>query len=144
MPDLNNVRVSVQGFAELNGSQINVSVRRDEIRGLIVKFGRQSEHPLRQIAFGIVLTGLGVFPIYHLLAAAEPVVSVLELTMLVFLIVGGWVIFSALRSGWYLEVELETDSRKLAFTPRPTDIELEEFLVEAAALGYEIERRKAS
>jgi hypothetical protein len=52
---------------------------------------------------------------------------------------GVWAIQSALKQGYFLNVELENDRRKLGFKTKCKKADLREFVRQVAILGYTVD-----
>ncbi len=139
--DLNNIRVTGQGLAEFDGDSIRCSVPGVKVRSIFLCFGRQAERPVRQTIMGLLMLGVGAFPIAKAaIGAAGWSWSIREWGMVAFLIPGVAAIAGSFKTGSYLRVETDEGFRKLPFNPCPTEGQLEEFIHQARSFGFEITR----
>ena len=139
--DLNNVRITEKGMAELDGDDFRCSVPRETIRNVSVRYGPHAERPLRQLTMSFVFLTIGLFPLRKALAGFQGWSwSVREWAMMAFLIPAVAATYGSFARGLYLHVETETGRRKLPFKPRPSEADLERFIQEAEGHGYEIAR----
>jgi hypothetical protein len=141
--ELAGVRFTHEDVTELDGGQVMVKVLRRDVRRMALRHGFHSAHPILQILFGTVLTGIGLLPTWHFtnwVFHGGTFVSV-EAVAMGFVFLGPWLMFNALRRGPYLEVRTEGGTKKLAFDVGADPRELETCLAAAEQLlGYSIER----
>lgn len=117
------------------------SVIKKDIRSISLKEGRQSERPTLQIFFGIAVLFIPLFSILYILGGlifGEPL-RIPFLLALTFAPLGVWMIREGIRSGYYLLITLDNDTRKLGFDKSCDKAALKEFLKDANQLGYVID-----
>lgn len=135
------VRFTKKSVAQLDGTRVSVSIARDSIRQMSLRYGFQSERPLLQVLFGSILCLVGLWPVIHITnwLIFGGVFLALETLLIFFLIFGIWGIYTGVRRGYYLLVEMDRDTRKLAFSSPVAREDIEAFLAEArTAFGYDI------
>jgi hypothetical protein len=141
--ELAGVKFTPDDVTELDGGQVMVRVSRRDVRGMVLRHGFHSAHPLLQVLFGAVLAAIGLLPTWHFtnwLLHGGTFVSV-EALLMGFVFLGPWLMFNALQRGPYLEVRTESGTRKLAFDGKLDPGQLDTCLAAAEQLlGYSIDR----
>ena len=124
------IRCSEQNLSEIDTGKIMVTVPRQEVRRITLRHGTQAPHPVLQFVMGLALIGPGYFPARHLVHWLRHGGTFLsdELWIIPFVVAGVWMAFSAFSRGYFLEVELQQGSKRLAFDHEPAFTELEKFL----------------
>jgi hypothetical protein len=118
-----------------------LSVEKKNIRGITLKHGFQSERPIAQIIFGIVVLGLGVYFFAHLIlhTLVYSVMFIDDWLSILLFPLGGWFIVDGFRKRLYFEVVLDNDKRKFPLGKNPNRGELKKFIKLASQLGYSID-----
>jgi len=121
-------------------SQI-LSVAKSDIRKINLKYGFQSERPIVEAMFGIVLIGAGFYFIVHLVlhTLVYRIFYVDDILSLLLLPAGGWFIVDGFRKRFYFEVVLDNDKRKFPLGKNPDKSELQKFIKIASQLGYSVD-----
>jgi hypothetical protein len=111
------VRISAAGAAEMDGNRPLLSVHREEIVRLEVRHGSAAERPLIAALLGVILIGIAVVPIVLLLIAwtQRQHYPAQLLTAAVFAIPGWWLIDLSIRSRFFLAVTTRHETRKIVF-----------------------------
>jgi len=141
-----NVRFHNVGFSIKNmvlfdqRSQI-LSVAKSDIRKITLKHGFQSERPVVQVVFGIIVIILGFYFLIHLIlhTLVYRIFYVDDILSLLLLPTGGWFIVDGFRKRLYFEVTLDNDKRKFPLGKTPDMGELQKFIELASQLGYVID-----
>ena len=120
-----------------------LSVEKRNIRSITLRYGFQSERPIAQVIFGILVIGLGVYYFIHLIlhVLVNRIMYVDGLTSILLLPLGGWFIVDGLRKRLYFDVALEKDRRKFPLGKNPDKGELQKFIKIATQLGYSIDAK---
>lgn len=138
------VELGAEGAAEWMGRQRIVFVPRDRIVAVELRRGIVGERPVLQVVVGVVAIVLG-------LALLSSVVGVFESTWLwmsariaaagaPLAMLGGYVLWSGVRPGYYLLVRTNDDARKLLFHGKIDLAEVSRVLEFAhARFGYAVE-----
>lgn len=143
------VRFSNQEIAEVDVSNPRarpvLRIPRDSIREIHLRWGVQAARPLVQLILGAGFLGVACYIPMRMVwewfrydgvmnqgKAAVWIVTLLGL-------LGGWLLFTALRRGFYLAVQTNNAQEKVRFDRRMSREEIENFLNEARRrFGYEI------
>jgi hypothetical protein len=136
-----NIEFSPEGIALLSQNSKLLFVAKKEIRQITLKYGFQSERPIVEMTFGILILGLGVYLILNIILKAliYRVMHVEELLGLLLLPIGGWFFVDGFRKRLYFEVKLDNDKRKFPLGKNPDKNELQKFIRYASQLGYVID-----
>ena len=140
--EAHGIRFSNDGVSEMDGLRHAVHVRRPTIVRISICHGFQSERfwlaTLLSVAIlmagivGLVMIGQWMFRGGNLpQAIAFAPIGI---------VVGGWMMWSALQRGYYLKIDQNSDRQKLRFNRAATRQELEAFLHQAETrFGYQID-----
>jgi hypothetical protein len=137
-----NVLISDEGLFELDGKRKVLSVPRSTIESIRLLHGIQSERPLVQSAFGLILIGIGLTPLRWVVSwVQEGGVLTKEVLLLCLTIpIGLWMLWAALAPGYYLLVTSTSGTRKIAFARNAPFSEIHQLLKDAnEQLGYAIQ-----
>jgi hypothetical protein len=136
-----DVIIDTQGITLLSGQSKLLFVAKTDIQKITLKHGFQSERPIAQIIFGILIIGLGVYFFAHLIlhTLVNRVMYVDDWLSILLLPLGGWFIVDGFRKRLYFDVALDHDRRKFPLGKNPDKGELQKFIKLASQLGYSIE-----
>lgn len=126
-----SLRCANGSLYEMNSGRVMVAAPCYSIRRIALRHGRQAPHPIRQSIAGVILLAAAVFPLMHLIHWLRHggVFIDVEAWLLPVPVVGGWALFSAMKRGFYLEIEQNDGKRlRLAFAPDPDPKALDDFL----------------
>lgn len=138
-----NIRFRMDGVGEWDQTQFALYLNRNLIRRITLCNGFQCERPILAGLFGLVVSAIGIagVAIFFGALARGFVISKYVMALPVCLLVGLWMIFTAMKRGFYLDVKLESDQRKLCFRGAVDEGALDRFLCEVESqFGYQIER----
>ncbi|MFM9963293.1 MAG: hypothetical protein ACKV2Q_18950 [Planctomycetaceae bacterium] len=138
-----NIRFRMDGVGEWDQTRFALYLNRNLIRRITLCNGFQCERPILAGLLGLVVSAVGLAGVAIFFGAlgAGFVVSKYVMALPVCLLVGCWMIFTAMKRGFYLDVILESDRRKLCFQGSVDVASLDQFLREVESqLGYQIER----
>lgn len=137
MPDLpegivvecHGVRAASDGLHELDENRAVVTVPRDMLRHVELRYGVSNERPLLVVAFGLVLLliALGLAGLLVLWFLGGGVAYDVEFALLLLGPLGAWLMHAAVRRRFFLLVQTEHELRKLAFSKAATFEELRSF-----------------
>lgn len=128
------VLINDESVGQLEGNRITFSVPRCEIKGLEIARGSESKRPIIQSLFGLPLIGVGGWGVLVILGwfdeggrlslplAMSPVAA----------IIGGWMIFDAVRQRTLLWIETDSTTHRIAFSSSVGGAELEQFIEQAS------------
>ncbi|MFC1824846.1 hypothetical protein ACFL9T_19225 [Thermodesulfobacteriota bacterium] len=138
---LSTVEISEKGIAELDEGRKTVFIKKDDIRGVVLKHGCIVQHPIIQMIFGVGILALGVLFIPLLLQvfeATSPVGGGIKFVALGLpvLLIGFWLVRDVFKRRFYLNVETEKKCKKIVFNDPVTPVELMN-LVEIAHIEYD-------
>jgi hypothetical protein len=111
------IRISPAGVSGVQAGRVYAIIPHSNIRCVTLRRGSPSAHPLIQIVVGAFLAATGVpifFHLFHWIAHGGMILSAEEL-FLTFPAIGVILVFSTLRSSFYLIVEKKRGRAKLAF-----------------------------
>lgn len=120
-----NIVVSPRGIAETSGKKIVIFVPAAEIDRIMVKHGRSDHRPGLSLFIGIVFMLVGAYGLMELMLA--PRGYRYELGMIAFGIIGGSLIYDALKQRYFLEVHGKKGTRRLVFSKDAQNGEISEF-----------------
>jgi hypothetical protein len=120
-----NIVVSPRSIAETSGKKIVVFVPAAEIESIIVKHGRPDHRPVLSLSIGIIFILVGIYGLTELVLG--PRGYRYELGMVAFGIIGGSLIYDALKQRYFLEVHGKKETRRLVFSKNAQNIEISEF-----------------
>ena len=140
-----SVRFSAERIEALDGGHPVIRVARKEIDQVVLQRGFQAARPLVQAAIGGVLLGVGAWVVVNLLAKlffyGGWFVPKLEGLLLTLIPVGGWLLATALRRGYYLEIRSRKGRDKIPFARELPREEIEAFLLRAEQMyGYVVRK----
>lgn len=141
--ELPPIRFRADGVGEWDASRFSVFVPRDRIQRVTLDYGFQCERPLVAAIFGTVVFSVGLvgFVIFLGWLFQGGVISSYVAMLPVCVLVGGWMVKSALSRGYFLRIECGSDRRKIAFRSRTSREEIEQFLTDVEKhLDYRVER----
>lgn len=142
--DYLGVRVDKQSISLMDGRHRLVVIPMAEIVRIEILLGSDVKHPIILFLFGIGLIGLGLSPflsVYHWLIYGGTL-YVIQMWLVVWLILGCFVIIEVVKKKPILQIETIRGTRKIAFRGKLHHQELREFVrVVGVELGYTIESR---
>jgi predicted outer membrane lipoprotein len=126
------IRCTEQKLCEIDSGRVMVLVAKEDIRRITLRYGTQAPHPMLQVIMGVILIGLGYFPALHFIHWLQHggVFFTLEGWIMPLVVAGAWAIISALKRGYFLEIEQDQGTKRLAFGKKPEPVELERFVGE--------------
>ena len=100
------VEFSNRGVTLFGGQSKLLFVDKKDIRKINLQYGFQSERPIAEIVFGIIVIGLGVyfFVKFLLEILVNRIAYVDDVLSLLLLPVGGWFVIDGFRKRLYFEV----------------------------------------
>lgn len=137
------IRVTDKSLSEIDSGRIMVIVDKQAIRNITLRYGFQAMHPAPQIIVGWALILLGYFPLLHFIHWAQHggVFIDLEAWIIPFAAIGGWLVYSATKRGYFLEVGQDKGTKRLTFSGKPNPGDLGAFLTTIEQdYGLKIER----
>lgn len=136
-----NVEFSIQSISLLDQRSKIVSVAKEDIRIITLKYGFQSERPFVEVFFGIalVLSGLYFIVNFILHILVNRIAYTDMLLSILLLPVGIWFIADGFKKRLYFEVTLDNDKRKFPLDKNPNKGELQKFIKMASQMGYSID-----
>jgi hypothetical protein len=138
------VRFSAEELAEVDDRGHPVlRIPRSRIRQIGLRWGRQAARPLVQLVLGIAFAGGGGFieiaMILEWLRHGGTLIDLVVVGLAIMTLLGAWLLWTALRRGFYLDVQTDSRAEKICFDRRLTREEVEAFLDEVRQrLGYQI------
>ena len=136
-----NVEFSAQSVALFDQQNKILTVLKKDVRQIILKYGFQSERPVVQAGFGVVLFLIGLYFIANFILhiLINRIVYTTMLLSILLLPVGVWFVLDGFRKRLYFEVWLDNDKRKFTLGKTPDKVKLQEFIKVASQLGYFID-----
>jgi hypothetical protein len=144
MPDddflqLESVRLSAEGAAEMDGTRRLIFVPRAEIERLELRHGSGAERPIVTAAVGFTLLALSALPIRMLIGALRGYgrFDIDIIAAVGFIVPALWLLDLSLRRRWMIVVHTRKDTRKLVFHKTKDRVEIENFFSTARSrFGY--------
>jgi hypothetical protein len=137
------VEISRVSVAKVAGARTEWSIPRHEIYELRIQYGYPGERRLLQLALGTLLLGgaawLMLQELFWFLGGGEVVFVRFFVIFVVLLGIGGWLVRDATLAQWYIEVETQEKTRKLAFDEKIDDAHLSMLLSYAKEMGYTVD-----
>jgi len=111
------------------------SINLSRVRRVSLHHGIQAQHPMLLLAVGFTLVAFLAWPILRLLDFLEHGGSISSYDFYVgaLALLGGWLVYDTIKKGWFLELELERGTTKLAFDRGAEPEGLKEFVRRASA-----------
>jgi hypothetical protein len=136
-----DVEFSPQSVALFDQQNKILTVLKKDVRQIILKYGFQSERPVVQAVFGVVLFLIGLYFIANFILhiLINRIVYTTMLLSILLLPVGVWFVLDGFRKRLYFEVWLDNDKRKFPLGKTPDKVKLQEFIKVASQLGYFID-----
>ena len=136
-----SVEFSNKGVTLFSGQSNLLFVDKKDIQKITLNYGFQSERPVVEIIFGIVIIGLGIYFFIKFLLEilVNRIAYVDDVLSLLLLPVGGYFVINGFRKRFYFEVILDNDKRKFPLGKKPDIGELKNFTKIASQLGYIID-----
>ena len=122
-----NIVVSPRGIAEISGKKIVVFVPATEIERITVKHGRSDHRPVLSLSIGIIFILVGSYGLVELILATRGYRY--ELGMVAFGIIGGSLIYDALKERYFLEVNGSKDTHRLVFSKQVQKSDIHDFCI---------------
>jgi nitrogen fixation-related uncharacterized protein len=138
------VRFSAEELAEVDSRGHPVlRIPRSRIRQVELRWGRQAARPLVQLVLGVAFAGTGggieIAMILEWLRHGGTIIDLVVVGLAMMALLGVWLLWTALRRGFYLDVQTDSRAEKICFDRRLSREEVEAFLDEARQrLGYQI------
>jgi hypothetical protein len=124
------IRCTAEALLEFEGGRLMVTIPRNEIQRIGIRYGIQAPHPMLQVILGLGLASVAYFPLRELidwLRHGGTLFTVVDL--LLFLpIVGAWTAWEALKRGYFFEVQSSAGIKRLAFAKKPQPAALDEMI----------------
>lgn len=139
--ELGGVRFAADRLTEVEDGRVMALVMRHEIRSITLRHDFRSNHPVLQVIFGFVLIAVGLVPVRHLASwfRGGGIFFAVEIGLVVFAVIGAWLVFEAPRRGYQLDVGASSGRKKPTFHRKTGPAELRAFVAEAAArFEYEV------
>jgi len=124
------IRISDEGAAEMDGMRRLIFVPREEIQRIDLRHGSAAERPIITLVLGILLLGVALVALVLVAFALKngrpfPTAFV---TVTIFAWPGWWLLDLATRPRFFLHVQGRASSRKLVFHRTKDQRSIEEFL----------------
>lgn len=132
-----NIVVSSRGMAEAHGRKVVIFVPAAEINRITLKFGRPEHNPIISIGIGAVLALVGIFGLIVVFVGKKHNRYAFGLVALG--IIGGSLIFDALKQRYFFEIHKKNDTRRLVLSKNARKSDIDEFCNKVrATYKYEI------
>lgn len=118
----------------------SLKIPRQSISAVAIKYGYLSKHPLLQLILGIILLPIGLLPIYHfyLVQTYGGTFKFVEALAVSSSIVGGYIIISAFRKDYFLEIRTDFGNKRLVFRKNSGRAKIDNFMNYLRNLGYPV------
>lgn len=109
-----HIVMAQRGIAEVHGRKTILFVPAEEITRIKLRFGRPEHRPMVSISIGLILAVTGVWGVYLFFAGNKG--NRYYLGLVAIGIIGGSLIFDALKQRYFLEVENKKGMCRLVFS----------------------------
>ncbi len=141
--ELNGIVLTDKNLVEISGGKPMVRVDREDIQQITLRHGLIAPHPLIQCIAGLAMVGIGYYP-YRMFLHWQRDGGAFHLGFAMvtpFVFLGAWLIFTTFKRGYFLDVQLQSDRKRLTFDATPTSQALESFVARLESeLGMKILR----
>lgn len=120
-----NILVSSRGMTEHHANRVVIFVPALEINRITLRYGRPEHRPLLSISVGAVLVVVGIFGMIEL--CRTPSGFRYEIGMLAFGVVGGSLVFDALKLRFFFEVQKKKGVCRLVLSKHARKKDILEF-----------------
>ena len=120
-----NILVSPRGITETAGKKVVIFIPADDIERITVNFGRSDHRPIISISIGTVFALVGVFGLVEFFVATRGYRY--ELGMVAFGLIGGSLIFDALKQRFFFEVYKKKGICRLVFSKHAQKTDIQDF-----------------
>jgi hypothetical protein len=134
------IRCTSERLYEIDSGRIMVEVSKRDVQWIKLRYGLQAPHPLFQFIVGVVVASPGLWGAMAFVKLASGGEKLLKYAALMvpMAVVGAFVAISALKRGYFLDIELSQGHKRIAFHRRPHAEGMTTFL---AAVEAKLERR---
>lgn len=109
-----------KGLFEMSGARALVKASRETIQRITVGRGVQAQHPILQVWIGLALIMAGYFPVVHIFRWLHGgTLLTVELWMIPLVALGIWLVLSAFKCGYFVDVQLPRERKRLVFNAKP-------------------------
>jgi hypothetical protein len=133
--ELGDVRFSEERVEALDRGHPVLRIARKEIDHLALRWGLQAARPLVQAAIGVVFLSVGGWVVVNLVGKflfyGGWVAPKLEGLLATLIPIGGWLLWTSFRRGYYLEVRSRRGRDKIPFARDVSRAEIEALLGQA-------------
>ena len=121
-------------------------IPRSEIESIDFRYGSAAQHPVLMFLFGVVALAAGLYPLRRIVQWLQGGVLLdLEVTLVAFLVLGGYALYEAVQRVPILVVRTIRGTKRLAFSGPVKQDELKEFLRRLETeLAYPVRRSPQS
>lgn len=128
--ECDGIRCDDARLAEIENGRVIVSVYREDLTHIALQDGILAPRPILQTILGFGLAALGYYPARHLIEWLQQGgrIFTVELWLIVFALVGLWLMFTAFRRGVFLEVGTVHGIKRLPFRKHPEAAALDGFV----------------
>lgn len=134
------ILVTPRGIAETSGKKVMIFVPANEITLITLIYGRPDHVPIFSLLAGVVFSLVGVFGLIEFIIATRGFRY--ELGMIAFGIIGGSLIYDALKQRYFLEVQGPKGKRRLVLSKHAQKSNLHTFC-QSARMGYKYDIKEA-
>jgi hypothetical protein len=150
---LSSIRISSDSIAELDGSRTSISIPRQDIINISLKYGSTSERPIAQFMVSVILVGLGlylgVYPLADMIVRGNYFSNLQSFKLFAYavplILLGGYYLNRLFIKRFYLLVYTNNDKRRLVFNDKLTEGEVQTFIMNcnnSLRYGVKIEEKR--
>ena len=137
------IRFSETELAEVDQGRPVLRVRRERIQHIQLRWGSRAARPLVQVLLGTVFLATGCviqgLMLWEWLRNGGVIHVEVVVGLAILALMGGWLLFDALKKGYFLEVSTDSRKEKLRFDRRLSLQKIESLLAEARQrFGYTV------
>jgi hypothetical protein len=140
-----DVIASDRGIIETEAGRQMQLVPRESIRSITLRYGSAAHRPVLEMIAGMALTSASVFDLSRIVVTGKW--SRYDIGILVFGLIGGYMIYSVARKTHYLHIITDSTHFKIRFSPNATKEEIKLFcetIKKSGTTNYPTRRSLAS
>ena len=131
-----NVTITDKFISEIG----NPVIPKESIRKISTEFAYISKHPFIQVSLGLILTIVGLLPLWHFYVFSKfgGTFYFIEAMGVVFSVIGLWLVHSSFRKGYLMLIDTNFGKKRVVFSGKIEKKKLNDFLIEGRNFGYDI------
>lgn len=142
--EFDGIRFEKEKISNIQDGRAFLQTKRPDIALVYIKHGFLAHRPILQSIFGVTLILPGIYALYYsILSLINGAFSRYQICFAFLFFLGLWIVYDALKRGYYLEIQLKTGYTKMTFHKKKSKSELNQLIKEVKnKIGYEISFRE--